>query len=178
MVERVTAFLGDERIASGDRSEVTRLIEQRYPGADHQSIFAFDDETGRLTDLEFWNAAAGPIASPAAPRSPGRPKLGVVAREVTLLPRHWEWLARQPGGASATLRRLVENACRSSPDPRERRDAVYHFLSATSGNRPGYEAALRALYQGDDTGFCDLISDWPADVRDYAESLLGNGCDS
>jgi hypothetical protein len=168
MAERVTAFLGEVRIASGDRVEVTRLIEERYSADDHHSITAFDDETGRLTDLDYWDAGAS-----AAVRGPGRPKLGVVAREVTLLPRHWEWLGKQPGGASAALRRLVETACRTAPDARARRDAVYHFLSATSGNRSGYEAALRALYQGDDAAFSDLIADWPADIRDYAESLLG-----
>jgi hypothetical protein len=170
MAERVTAFLGEVRIGSGDRIEITRLVEERYSAEDHQAITAFDDETGRLVDLDYWDAGE------SASRGRGRPKLGVVAREVTLLPRHWEWLGRQPGGASAALRRLVEGACRTPPDARDRRDAVYHFLSASSGNRPGYEAALRALYQGDDARFVDLIADWPADIRDYAETLLGGAC--
>jgi hypothetical protein len=173
MAARLTAFLGDQRIASGERDQVTRLVEERYDAADQQAIIAFDDATGRRVDLDYWDAGSGGSAGAAAPRRrPGRPKMGVIAREVTLLPRHWEWLARQSGGASATIRRLIEAASRSAPDPKGRRDAVYHFLNATCGDRPGYEAALRALYQGDRDRFADAVADWPVDLREYAGSLL------
>ena len=164
----VTAFLGDEEIASGERQSVTRLIEERYP-ADHSAILAFDDETGRPVDLDYWDALHS-----APPRPRGRPKIGVTAREVTLLPRHWDWLAQQPGGASAALRRLVEEARGRGRTDRERRDAVYRFLQATCGDRPGYEEALRLLYRGDRDGFRAAIADWPQAIRNYVARLSGD----
>jgi hypothetical protein len=167
-MEQVTAFLGDEMVARGERVAVTRELEQRYPN-DHGAIRAFEDGSGRLVDLDYWDAAA---SAPAPPRRRGRPSLGVAAREVTLLPRHWDWLSRQPGGASAAIRRLVEEASRQAPAPREKRDAVYRFLSHMCGDRPGYEEALRALYRGEEARFRGLIAPWPAAVRDYVEALL------
>lgn len=164
---QVTAFLGDERIAAGERDAVTRLVEERYPG-DHSAILAFDDESGRIVDLDYWDALG---TAPAKPR--GRPKLGVTAREVTLLPRHWDWLATQPGGASAVLRRLVDGARGQGRSERERQDAVYRFLQATCGDRPGYEEALRLLYRSDWKGFWAEVSGWPNDIRRYAERLSG-----
>jgi uncharacterized protein len=173
MGSTVTAFLDDVRIAAGKRDVVTRLIEDRYAAADHGRIRVFDDETGRPVDLDYWDAGEG--ARPAPTRVRGRPRLGVVAREVTLLPRQWEWLSTQPGGASAALRRLVDAARRGdSAAERRRRDAAYHFLHATSGDRPAYEEALRALYRGEEGRFSDLIASWPADIRAYAAQLLGS----
>ena len=114
----VTAFLDDRKIAEGDRGSVTRLIEDRYSASDHNEIRVFDDDTGRRVDLDYWDAAVSRSAR-------GRPRLGVKAREVTLLPRHWEWLACQPGGASAALRRLVDKARQEdSGSARRRRDAA------------------------------------------------------
>ena len=112
--------------------------------------------------------------APPAPRSPGRPKLGVVAREVTLLPRHWEWLAAQPGSASVTLRKLVEAARKASTDAdlmREARDATYRFTLVMAGNEVGFEEATRALYAGDRERFEYHIASWPANVRDHALSV-------
>ena len=161
----VTAFLSGEQIASGERDTVTRLIEERFSG-DQSRILAFDDLTGRVTDLDY-----GDRMKNAGPRAAGRPRLGVQAREITLLPRHWEWLARQPGGASASLRRLVEQARLQGRSERERRDSAYHFMQAMCGDMPGYEEALRALYRGSDE-FDALIARWPADVRRYIVQLL------
>src|SRR5258708_12420970 len=104
------------------------------------------------------------------PRGRGRPKLGVVAREVTLLPRHWEWLGTQPGGASVALRKLVEEARRSSGDrdrSRAARDAAYHFMSTMAGNLPGFEQPSRAFFPDDRPPFVRLIAGWPADIRDH-----------
>ncbi len=164
----VTAFLGDEIVAHGERLAVTRELEERYP-ADHGAIRVFEDGSGRLVDLDYWDAAAS--AQPA-PRRRGRPSLGVAAREVTLLPRHWEWLARQPGGASAALRRLVEEALRNGSTASEKRDSAYRFMAHMCGDRPGYEEALRALYRGDDERLRGLIAPWPAAIRDYVAELL------
>jgi uncharacterized protein len=165
-MDKVTAFLDDGIVARGERETVTRELEQRYP-ADLGAIRVFEDGSGRLVDLDYWDCAV-----PAPPRRRGRPSLGVTAREVTLLPRHWEWLARQPGGASAALRRLVEEAARKAPAAREKRDCAYRFLAHMCGDRPGYEEALRALYRGEDERFRSLTAPWPEAIRDYAEALL------
>ncbi len=162
----VTAFLGDMQLASGSREAVTRTLEDRYP-ADLGAILVFDDTTGRLADLDYWDAAR---ATPAP--SAGRPRLGVKAREVTLLPRHWDWLGAQPGGASAALRRLVEAASKGAPDAKQRRDAAYNFMSHVCGDRPGYEEALRALYRDDDAAFGAIVAAWPTDIRAHIARLL------
>ncbi len=186
----VTAFLDGKIVAAGSRDTVTRALEERYPASDHAAIRVFDDRTGKVTDLDLWDAAAmvaraaldraGAQAKPLrteasgqlgleTPRGRGRPKLGVQAREVTLLPRHWEWLGQQPGGASAALRRLVEEARKSGSD---RREAAYYFLQASCGDRPGYEEALRAVYRGDRAGLDEIAADWPEDMRGYLARLL------
>ena len=107
----LTAFLGDSIFARGDAAAVARLLRER---GDAQPVRIFEDDTGRVTDLDLRESAEPPAATP---RGRGRPKLGVTAREVTLLPRHWDWLARQRGGASAALRRLVEAASKAEAGP-------------------------------------------------------------
>jgi hypothetical protein len=113
-------------------------------------------------------------AEPAPPRKPGRPKLGVVAREVTLLPRHWDWLAAQPGGASVALRKLVEAARKVLSEEDQRRasqEATYRFMQVMAGNEAGFEDAARALFAGDTHRFEVLIQSWPDDVRDHVSLL-------
>jgi hypothetical protein len=165
----VTAFLGNAIVARGERSAVTRELERLYP-ADLGLLRVFEDGTGRVVDLDYWDAAASATASP--PRRRGRPSLGVAAREVTLLPRHWDWLSSQAGGASAAIRRLVEEASRKAPGPNEKRDCAYRFMSDMCGDRPGYEEALRALYRGEDARFQTLVADWPRQIRGYLKELL------
>jgi hypothetical protein len=117
---------------------------------------------------------------PSTPRGPGRPKLGVVAREVTLLPRHWDWLAQQAGGASVAIRKLVEEARRTGEQKhrtRQAQDAAYRFMSVMAGNRPHYEDAIRALFAGDPIRFEKLIAEWPADIRDHAGALAETAFD-
>ena len=146
-----------------------------------EPVLVFDDATGVQTDLGTLAVPAAAAKAPAQAqpaeqpaRQAGRPKLGVVANEVTLLPRHWEWLALQPGGASVTLRRLVDEA-RRSQGPREAvraaQERCYRFLHAIAGNLPGYEDALRALYRADAEGFNGAMQAWPGDVREYAAGL-------
>ena len=121
--------------------------------------------------------AQHPSAQPKARpehRGRGRPKLGVVAREVTLLPRHWEWLASQPGGASVVLRRLVEQERRGGGSKQQRRaaqEAAYKFMSAIAGDLPGFEEATRALFADNRTRFEEQIADWPSDISRYATKL-------
>ncbi|HEX8240983.1 MAG TPA: DUF2239 family protein [Allosphingosinicella sp.] len=166
-MELVTAFLGDRIVARGEREAVTRELERLYPG-DRQAIRVYDDGSGRVVDLEYRDSAAK-----APPRPRGRPSLGVMAREVTLLPRHWDWLSSQPGGASAALRRLVEEARLQAPSEAAKRDSAYRFMSDMCGDRPGYEEALRALYRADQARLYALVADWPEQVRGYLKELLG-----
>ena len=159
-----TAFAGDLWIATGSPEEVRAALRAIDP-VEAGPLLVFDDETGRQIDLDMR------AEQPARPR--GRPRLGVTAGEVTLLPRHWEWLRSQPGGASTTIRRLVEAARKGPVDPRQAKDAAYHFMTAIAGDKPGYEDAIRALYAADRTRFDALIGEWPVGIRDHVRSLAG-----
>jgi len=155
-----SAFSGFSHIASGSLAEVYGVCRDQ-PGA-----LIFDEDTGRVVDID----PRHPPTENAA--RPGRPRLGVVAREVTLLPRHWDWLAAQPGGASVALRKLVEEA---RHDPRLRvkaaRHSLYRFMTSLVGNAPGYEEAIRALYAGQRDEFLAHIEGWPTDVRAKLEEM-------
>jgi uncharacterized protein len=158
-----SAFSGFDHIASGSLAE-TYAACRHIPDA-----LIFDHATGRVIDIDprFPPSEEGP--------RPGRPKLGVTAREVTLLPRHWDWLATQPGGASVVLRKLVEEASRNpKAQQRARRDAVYRFATAIVGNAPGYEEAMRALYAGQAEEFAAHIEAWPVDVRRALEGMTAD----
>lgn len=159
----VTVFYKDEVIARGSPADFVGALRDLAPLSRSSDLLAFDDETGRQVDLD--------LAESAAPRPRGRPSLGVEAREVTLLPRHWEWLAAQPGGASTTLRKLVEAAMRAGRSERECLDAAYRFLTVMAGDRPGYEEAIRALYAGDRDNFDALCVLWPASIAEHARKL-------
>ena len=167
----VTAFRAGRRIAAGTQAEVAGAL------AGAPQALVIDDATGRVLDLDL-SGGAQAIAERYAPppRGPGRPKLGVVAREVTLLPRHWDWLNTQPGGASATLRKLVE-AARRAPESRRKaaQEAAYRAMQALAGDLPGYEEALRALFAGDRERLAAEMADWHVDIRDYALKLF-DGC--
>lgn len=166
-----TAFHGSRRIAAGPLPGVTQEAKSylaRHPTA---QILIFHDQTGEQIDLDLRELSSG---RPASDRKPGRPKLGVIAREVTLLPRHWEWLANQPGGASVALRKLVEHAriANQGKDQRRRaQDAAYRFLTAIAGNAPGYEEAIRALFANQPRRFARLIQPWAKDIRIHAARL-------
>jgi uncharacterized protein len=178
MSDIFTAFEGERRLASGPLPEVALAVKATARPVSNP-ILIFSDATGRAVDLDLRGEAAEIVArhapaEEAAPRGRGRPKLGVVAREVTLLPRHWEWLNTQPGGASVALRKLVDAARRNLGDAnrqRAARDAAYHFMSAMAGNFVGFEEASRALFADDQRRFVGLIAAWPADIRDHIVKL-------
>ncbi|MBW7972733.1 DUF2239 family protein [Bradyrhizobium sp. BR 10289] len=187
MQKTFTAFQGPRRLTSGSAGEVALVVKRVAPRPD-EPIIIFEDATGRSIDFDLRGGdrevlarlaklIPPPVAETAAPSEPrgrGRPKLGVVAREVTLLPRHWEWLAAQPGGASVALRKLVDEARRVSGDKdreRQARDAAYHFMSTMAGNLPQFEEASRALFADDRRRFTGLIADWPTDIRDHIVKL-------
>lgn len=198
-----TAFEGSRCIASGRLNDVARatktVADRAAQSASPFPILIFNDATSETIELDWRgsmdefvarlallplaenlpdeSAQASPDTSDT-PRGPGRPRMGVVAREITLLPRHWEWLAGQSGGASVALRKLVEVARRDSEVNdrlRQTRNVCYKFMSTMAGHEAGFEEASRALFAGDQAGFELLISAWPADVQAHLKKLLTNG---
>ena len=189
-----TSFNGHKRIASGSLP-VNALAVKSASASDLPSpLLTFCDQTGRVVEIDIRGSDAEMLArlppercqlqenesalknsgESGEPRGRGRPKLGVVAREVTLLPRHWDWLAARPGGASVTLRKLVDEARRANVDrDRQRRasECAYHVMSVMAGDMAGFEEASRALFANDAAKFRQLTDAWPADVRDYVRDL-------
>jgi hypothetical protein len=172
-----TAFLGKQLLASGELSDVLPALKPHFDRDPGTLFLIFDDRTGRPVDFDLRGTLPEVLARyrPVPARSgPGRPKLGVVAREVSLLPRHWEWLEQQPTGASAAIRRLVDEARKQDPGEDRARsgiEAADRFLTAIAGNLPGYEEATRALYGRNQERFEELIRDWPRDIRMHAQRL-------
>lgn len=174
----VVCFLGDARLAEGALAGVLPQV-LAAARANGPPPVVFDLATGRVVDLDLRGEAEDVLArleSPPAPekRGPGRPKLGVTAREVTLLPRHWDWLSAQPGGASVALRKLVEAQMKAGEGPeraRRAKEATYRFITAMAGDRPGYEEATRMLFAGDWTAFDAAVEGWPEDVRETARKM-------
>lgn len=185
---RCTAFAGPRRIASGELRHVALKAKQAFDAG--EPVRVFEDASGRAVELplelpagDLLRRLAEPAVSVAqeaekpAPRGPGRPKLGVVAREVTLLPGHWDWLAAQSGGASVALRRLVDEARRVPLEGDRRRaaqEAGYRFMQVMAGNETGFAGACRALFAGDIGGFEEHCAAWPDDVREHAGLLAAD----
>ena len=197
---RCLAFRGSELLAEGDLRDVARVAKEVADGDPQTMILFFDAETSRPVEIDLRGSAAavqerlpgladgaddvhesaGQIPQAPTPRGPGRPRLGVVAREVTLLPRHWEWLNSQSGGASVALRRLVEDARKVSSERDRRRGAqesAYRFMAALAGDYPGFEEATRALFANDAQYFEAQVADWPPDVRTHARRLASAAFD-
>lgn len=190
-----TGFDGFCRIAHGLLRVVALRAKRALDSGAAGPVLVFDDQTGRCVDIDTRGSDEEVIARLATrlgltaaqaqafedadepanePRGRGRPKLGVVAREVTLLPRHWAWLGAQPGGASVALRKLVDEARRVHGDKDRRRQAherAYHFMSAVAGDLPGYEEATRALFADDRARFTDVVARWPGDLGEHAVTL-------
>ncbi len=191
MPRHAIAFAGPARIAAGDLPTVARALKAADRRGLARAPLVFDAETSEPIELDLRGSLAQVVAraealAPAhgeqpAPadsteeaRGPGRPRLGVIGREVTLLPRHWDWLAAQPGGASAALRRLVDRArVEHAGRDRQRRaqEAAYRFMTATLGDQPGFEEATRALFANDAGRFTACSRRWPADLRSHARAL-------
>lgn len=195
----VIAFVGHQRIASGSLSEVVLEAHPWTSRLDVGPVLVFDDVTSQLVELDFRGSAAdaanrllpASASASASPeissegtveesssekRGPGRPKMGVVAREVTLLPRHWEWLNQQSGGASVALRKLVEDARKTHVDrdrKRQAADAVHRFLHALAGDLPQFEEVTRAFHASDFPRMTELMATWPEGVREHVERLVG-----
>jgi hypothetical protein len=176
-----TAFDGFRLVASGALIDVAMAVKAVLAKDSSASVLTFDDTTGKVIDLDLRGGKADIAARLATaepgeegPRGRGRPRLGVVAREVTLLPRHWEWLAQQRGGASHALRRLIDEARRNDGGEsasRAAQERAYRFLSGLAGDLAGFEEATRALFAGDRVSFAQQTEGWPDDVRAYALRL-------
>lgn len=188
-----TAFAGSRRLATGGLEGVLLAARSASltPGADPPALLIFEDATGTQVDFDLEGTEAEvleklaqhPVAQRNAPEAvrragPGRPRLGVVGREITLLPRHWEWLERQPGGPSVTLRKLVQEASKRGLGAATARlawEAAGRFMWAIAGNLPGFEEASRALYAHDAVGLASHMATWPTDVREHVLSLVAAG---
>ncbi|GJG94116.1 DUF2239 family protein [Cupriavidus pauculus] len=185
-----TAFLEGSRLAAGSLHEVAVAVLRAQSTQPERYPLVFNDVDGKTVDLDLRGGEDGIAArytvaqsaqsaqpdQPAqAPKGRGRPKLGVVAREVTLLPEHWDWLATQPGGASVALRKLVHEARRNAggrDHVRQARDRAYHAMSTLAGDLAGFEEASRALFAGDEDRLAAHMAAWPRDVKAYVLQLL------
>ncbi len=176
------AFAGTEVIARGPLGEVVGHSKRRFDGGEDARIAVFDDETGRVVDVDLvgreaavmarlktYPAIAGEAQKPEKQKGPGRPKLGVVSREVSLLPRHWQWLSEQRGGASAAIRRLVDSARKLNTTEEQTRrlvEAAHRFMWDIAGNLPDFEEASRCLFAQDFARFAKLTAAWPVGIRE------------
>ena len=173
-----SVFCGERLIAAGKLGEMLRASKAFLDRSGDPNLLIFEDQTGRQVDFNFNGTLAEVLERtlPAPERvGPGRPKLGVVSREVSLLPRHWEWLEEEPQGISAALRRLVDEARKKNPgEQRARlgREAISKFMTAMAGNFAQYEEATRALFAKDNARFAQLIQDWPKDIRGHLLRML------
>lgn len=170
-----SCFGGSTRIAAGPLPTILVQLKRWTEAHPTETPLCFEDRNGKQIDFDLRGGEEEVVARATAPAhaGPGRPKLGVVSREITLLPRHWEWLEEQPSGASATLRRLVDEARKQAPSPKLAAEAAGRFMAAMAGNLPEYEEATRALYAGKGEVFRALVAPWPTDIRDYALQLSG-----
>lgn len=180
-----TAFAAQRRLASGELASIVRTLKTELATHPDLGYQVFDNATGHCIDLDLRGSVDEALArlapimaaatTPTEKPGPGRPKLGVVAREITLLPRHWDWLASQPGGASVALRKLVETASRASRARDKARislEVCHNFMLTMGGNLPGFEEASRALFAGQFDAARTHMAAWPADLREHAETLL------
>lgn len=177
MLDGCTAFANGRRIARGSLAEIAPAVKSAYDrGA--APLLIFDDATGQLVEMDLRGSLDETLArlkdaAPPRPVARGRPKLGVTAREVTLLPGHWDWLGSQPGGASSTLRRLVEQARKAGGDDiRKAGEAAYRVMSALAGDLPGFEEASRAFFAKDFVRFAIIADNWPSDIRSYVREQV------
>ncbi len=179
-----TAFLDGCRLATGPLGEVAVAVLRAQRAQPESHPLVFSDASGQSADLDLRGSEKAvaeryTVAAPVeAPRGRGRPKLGVVAREVTLLPEHWDWLAAQPGGASVALRKLVHEARRNGgarDRTRQARDRAYHAMFTLAGDLAGFEEASRALFAGDHGRLQAQMAAWPADVQAYVHKLADPG---
>lgn len=184
-----TAFEGFQKLISADLEKVLLTVKRRLKANRDSSVLIFSDSTGKQMDFDLSGTDADVTdrhkiyTMKTAPPQPtvGRPKLGVVPREISLLPSHWEWLNNQTGGASPTIRQLIDEKIKSSSTDRLKvktsQEVTYKFLSALAGDLPNFEEAVRYLYRSDRKKFLEQVSGWHKDVVDHALRLAADAFD-
>lgn len=176
------AFSGTDLIAEGPVREALPILVRYRKVNPHAELTVLERQTSRLLEVDFEQPMeviermlAMQVGEKPEPlkRGRGRPKLGVQSREVSLLPRHWDWLNRQPGGASAALRKLVEAAIKS-PEAQldEARASVDRFLLTMAGDLPNYEEVLRQFYRRQYGAMFEHMANWPDDIQRHARALV------
>ncbi|MBA4013933.1 MAG: hypothetical protein C0481_18890 [Phenylobacterium sp.] len=92
MSDTHTAFSSGRKIGSGTLSAVAPAVKAALE-AGESHVLIFNDESGQQVDLDLRGTLeealarlVPPTTEPPRPQGRGRPKLGVMAREVTLLP--------------------------------------------------------------------------------------------
>jgi uncharacterized protein len=185
------AFNAKELLVKGKLSDIALTLKNYEKQSDATPLLLFNGSSGQQIDIDLSGSDSEVVeryrepnlpgqniapesASAPQKRGRGRPKLGVQGREVTLLPRHWEWLDLQRGGASATLRRLIDEDRKESlalNAVKNAQDATNRFMYAIAGNLPGFEEAIRALYARDGARFKEETQTWPVDIRDCAREF-------
>lgn len=179
------AFKKEKLIAEGDLKKVILKTKRELMRSPESAILIFSNETGKTMDFNFQGSENEVLSrlevflEPKIEIDPkekkvGRPSLGVISREVSLLPKHWEWLACQSGGASAEIRRLVEKAMKqtqAASTVKMAQEKTFRFLNTIAGNFPNFEEAIRSLYRRDLNAFEQIIKFWPVDIKDHALHL-------
>ena len=179
-----TAFEDHKILSQGFLEDVVLKVKKRLEKSPESQIVIYSDATGKSMDFNFQGSEkevlkrlevyTTPENTTEASSGPGRPKLGVISREVSLLPKHWEWLATQSGGASNTLRKLVEENMKKTSGVltvKTAQERTYKFMSVEAGDLENYEEALRALYRKDKERFTSEIKTWPRDVQKHILEL-------
>lgn len=166
-----TAFVGNTRLITDSLLNVALAIKNQQH--DSAPILIFEDQTGKQIDVNITGSESDiqqRYAELETVKKVGRPKLGVISREITLQQKHWDWLDLQNSSASAVIRKLIDqelNNAQSESNIMMTKQTTDRFMSAMLGNMPNYEEATRALYQGNKEGFLELIQDYPNDLKEY-----------
>ena len=191
-----SSFTGYRHIASGPLRTVlketktfydsTQTPDERNASHHPENLLFFHHGDGRQLDFDL-SGSLEDVLSRIQTREPspvdetpdkpgkGRPRLGVVSKEVTLLPRHWEWLSRQPASASATLRRLVSEASsRENTSSKAKAERLGTILWTLAGNLEGFEEASRCLHRLDFEGLFGFSDKWPGDLPGFIRNWFRN----
>ena len=172
------AFYGNQQVAVGELTDMLTkttifLKEKQTTGTDTEPLLIFNEQNGSQIDFDF-RGSLEEILERALPkqkkRRAGRPKLGVISREITLLPRHWEWLESQTKSASASLRLLVEEAMkREGGEAKIKKNIAVtdRIMMVMAGNLTYFEEASRALNARNVERFEECVSTWPDDIKIY-----------
>ncbi len=183
-----SAFFGVRLALSAGLPALLLRVKTDLDQGELEPLLIFDDLTGTQIDFDLRGSAEEIVArlashpcfaaptSPAPVRmGPGRPRLGVVSREVSLLPRHWQWLEQQRGGMSVALRKLVDEARKHSGGSDVERHAIEaagKFMWVMAGSLPNFEDASRALFAKDRPSLETLMRGWPGDIAQHVRNLL------